>query len=326
MRFGYPAAFWLLLLLPALILLYHLGKRQHAAFLRRFGERALLQRTPGRFSWLHQKWVALSLLLLPCLSISLALTDPRLPYGPPQVRAGALDVVMLLDISKSMAAEDYGRRSRLQQAREIARGLLPTLQGNRIGLVTFAGTSFRQAELTDDITALDFILTYWVDVSTLSIGGSDIAGALRTGLSLFPDRSDRERVILLLSDGGDHTDALPAVLNQAVRQGIKIVTLGLGHLEPSRIPLYDAHHKFQDYMRVSQRILTTQLNEAPLQQIATTTGGMYRRIVRGDEWHGLFTEPEVAGKVLVWEDIKLFQPLLGFGLLTFGLHHLRSRL
>jgi Ca-activated chloride channel family protein len=233
---------------------------------------------------------------------------------------------MLLDISKSMAAEDYGSRSRLGQAREIARGLLSTLQGNRIGLVTFAGTSFRQAELTDDITALDFILTYWVDVSAMSVGGSDIAGALEMGLSLFPEQSDRERVMLLLSDGGDNNHAPQAVLNQAVRQGIRIVTLGLGHLEPSRIPLYDAHHKFQGYMQASQRIITTQLNEAPLQQIATTTGGTYRRIVRGDEWHHLLTQPAVAGEALMWEDIKLFQPLLGLGLLTFGLHHLRTRL
>ena len=145
MRFAYPAAFWWLLLLPGLVLLYYRGERQHTAFLRRFGEPTLLRRTAGRFPALHRKWVTIPLLLLPCLSISLALTDPRLPYGAPQLRTGALDVVMVLDISKSMAAEDYGIRSRLEQARALARGLLPTLQGNRIGLVTFSGTCFGKA-------------------------------------------------------------------------------------------------------------------------------------------------------------------------------------
>jgi Ca-activated chloride channel family protein len=334
MRFAYPAAFWLLLLLPVLVLFYYRGKRQHSAFLRRFGDPTLLRRTSGRFPVLHQEWAVIALLLLPCLSISLALTDPHLPYGTPQLRTGALDVVMVLDISKSMAAEDYGSRSRLGQAREIARGLLPILQGNRIGLVTFAGTSFRQAELTDDITALDFILTYWVDVDTMSVGGSDIAGALAMGLSLFPERTDpgsesrtgREQIMLLFSDGGDNNDALHAVLSQAVRQGVRIVTLGLGHLEPSRIPLYDSHRKFSGYMQVNNRMITTQLNEAPLQQIAATTGGTYLRIRRSDEWHNLLTQKTVAGKALERQEIRLFQPLLGFGLLTFGMHQLRLRL
>jgi Ca-activated chloride channel family protein len=270
--------------------------------------------------------VALPLLLVPCLSVSLALTDPHLPYGAPQLRPAALDVVMVLDISKSMAAEDYGRLSRLGQARQMARRLLAQLQGHRIGLVTFAGTSFRQAELTDDITALDFILTYWVDVDAMSVGGSDIAGALDLGLSLFAEQPEREQIMLLFSDGGDPTDRLPAMLNQAVRRGIRIVTLGLGHPQPSRIPLYDPQQQFRGYMHVSNHIITTQLNEAPLQQIATMTGGIYRRIRRGDEWHDLFTHQAVAGKALERQDLRLFQPLLGLGLLAFGLHQLRTRL
>jgi Ca-activated chloride channel family protein len=326
MRFAYPAALWWLLLLPGLVFLYYRGERRHTAFLRRFSDPTLLHRTAGRFPGLHRKWVAIPLLLLPCLSISLALTDPRFPYGAPQLRPGAIDVVMVLDISKSMAAEDYGSRSRLGQAREIARGLLPTLQGNRIGLVTFAGTSFQQAELTDDTMALDFILTSWVDIDAMSVGGSDIAGALEMGLSLFPEPTAREQVMLLFSDGGDTNDVPPAVLNKAVRQGVRIVTLGLGHPEPSRIPLYDSQRKFHGYMQVSNRIITTQLNEAPLQQIAATTGGTYLRIQGSDEWPKLLTQKTVARKALEQQEIRLFQPLLGFGLLAFGLHQLRLRL
>jgi Ca-activated chloride channel family protein len=326
MRVVYPAALWLLVLLPGLTLFYHLGRRRRASFLRHFGDPALLHQTPARFPALHQKWVVIPLLLLPFLSITLALTDPRLRTGALQLRADALDVVMVLDISKSMAAEDYSKGSRLAQAREIARGLLQKLQGNRIGLVTFAGTSFRQAELTNDLTALDFILTYWVEVDAISVGGSDITAALEMGLTLFPEQSDREQVMLLFSDGGDSDSSLHTVLNRAVQRGIRIVTLGLGRLEPSRIPLYDPQQKFLGYVHVSNRIVTTQLTEAPLQQIANTTGGTYLRITHGDEWHNLLTQKTVAGKALEREEMRFFQPLLGLGLLAFGLDVLRTRL
>jgi Ca-activated chloride channel family protein len=266
------------------------------------------------------------LLVLPFLSISLALTDPRLPYGAPQLRAGALDVVMVLDVSKSMAAEDYGLHSRLEQAQRIARGLLPTLQGNRIGLVTFAGVSFRQAELTNDITALDFILAHWVKLDNISVGGSDIAGALEMGLTIFPEQSDRQQVMLLFSDGGDTDEALHAILRHAVQRGVRIVTLGLGHSEPSRLPLYGPDRKFQGYMHINNRVVTTQLNEAVLQQIAAETGGTYLRLRHGNEWHNLFAHRAVSGTALEQQDIRLFQPLLGLGLLAFGLHVLRVRL
>jgi Ca-activated chloride channel homolog len=326
MRVVYPAALWLLVLQPGLIVLYHLGRQRRASFLRRFGDPALLHQTPARLPVLHQKWVALPLLLLPFLSISLALTDPRLRIGALQLRAGALDTVMVLDISKSMAAEDYSKGSRLAQARDIARGLLQQLQDNRIGLVTFAGTSFRQAELTDDLTALDFILTYWVEVDAISVGGSNIVAALEMGLTLLPEQADREQIMLLFSDGGNNDSSLHTVLDSAVRRGIRIVTLGLGHLEPSRIPLYDPQRKFLGYMHVNNRVITTQLAEAPLQQIAATTGGTYLRITRGDEWHNLLTQKTVAGQALEREEIRLFQPLLGLALLAFGLDVLRIRL
>jgi hypothetical protein len=79
-------------------------------------------------------------------------------------------------------------------------------------------------------------------------------------------------------------------------------------------------------MQVSNRIVTSQLNEAPLQQIAATTGGTYVRIQGGNEWHNLLTQKTVAGKAVTRQEIRLFQPLLGLGLLAFGMHQLRLRL
>jgi Ca-activated chloride channel family protein len=204
MRFAHLEAFWLLVLIPFLFLLFWKGRRRKEAFLQNLSDSSLLQQISARFPALQKEWVRLTLLLLPVLSTIVALADPRLPSSAPHLCTGTLDVVMLLDVSKSMAAEDYGTLSRLEKAVEIARGLLRDLHGNRVGMVTFAGTSFRQAELTEDLRALDFILKHWVKVDAIGVGGSNITRGIETSIDLFPkDDLRREKLILLFSDGGE---------------------------------------------------------------------------------------------------------------------------
>jgi Ca-activated chloride channel family protein len=325
MRFAHPEAFLLLVLVPFLFLLFWTGRRQKEAFLRSFGDASLLQQTPVRFPALHKEWVRSTLLLLLFLSTIVALADPRLPSGAPHLRAGTLDVVMLIDVSKSMAAEDYGTLSRLGKAVEIARGLLGDLHENRVGIVTFAGTGFHQAELTEDLRVLDFILKHWVKVDAVRVGGSNVTQGIEMSIDLFPkeDRG-REKLILLFSDGGEEEEEnRQAVLTTAAHRGIKIIALGLGTLHPSKIPLYDAHKKFLGYLKVNEQIVTTRLHEETLQQIATTTGGLYRRITHDETWHNLLTQPAVVGNTLNGEERKLFQLFLLFGLLSFAFHTLQ---
>lgn len=326
MRFAQPEAFWLLLLLPLLLLLIRLGTHRRTSFVRRLGDPAVLRQTPSRCPALHQEWLRILLVLLPFLSTMVALADPRVPHGALRLRTGVLDAVMVIDVSKSMAAEDYSHRSRLEKAREILRYLLPALRGNRVGLVTFAGNSFRQAELTEDFHALDFILQHWVDIDATGIGGSNLEQAVETGLTLFPEDPQRQKLLLLCSDGGDGMDDLQAVLTKATQRGIRIIALGLGSLQPSRIPLYDASHKFSGFLQLDQQVVTTRLNEAPLQQMATATNGRYLRVTHPDVWRNLLQQRAVMGNVLTQDERKVFQPFLLTGLLAFGVQALIARL
>lgn len=326
MYFDRPDACWLLLLLPGLLFLIHVGTQRKTIFLRSFGDQTLLQQTASRFPALQQGWLLTALLLLPFLGTILALADPRLPYGVQHLRTGALDVIMVFDVSKSMAAEDYGMRSRLAQAQQIADHLLPQLQGNRVGFVTFAGTGFRQAELTDDLRALAFILQHWVKVDAIQVGGSDITRAIETALARFPNDAEREQIILLFSDGGTGEGNFHEVLRHARQRGIRIITLGLGRLKPSKIPQYDAQQAFTGYMQAQGRPILTQLHAAPLQQIAAATEGLYLHINRGDEAYHLLTQQAVVGEALERDEIKLFQLFLGIGLLAFGVQRLLTRL
>jgi hypothetical protein len=132
--------------------------------------------------------------------------------------------------------------------------------------------------------------------------------------------------MLLFSDGGDGEEALHSILRHVTRRGIRIITLGLGHLEPSRIPRYNAHRVFVDYLQTNGQIITTSLHEAPLRQIAAATGGTYLRIVRGDEGRNLLTQAAVVGKALTQKETRLFQLFLGMGLGAFGVYTLLTRL
>jgi Ca-activated chloride channel family protein len=229
-----------------------------------------------------------------------------------------------------MAAEDYGTQSRLERARQVARQLLSPLQGNRVGLVTYAGVSFRQAELTNDLEALDFILKHWINTNAVGVGGSNLTAALTTGIDLFRrDHTGRDKIILLFSDGGiqeNEEEALRTVLATAVHEGVQIVALGLGGTQPSRIPQYDADHKFTGYLESDGQIVTSRLNEETLRRVANATKGTYVHMTRGDEWRHLLSRPDVAGKNLTQDERKVFQPFLLLALLAFAMQLLLSRL
>jgi Ca-activated chloride channel family protein len=264
--------------------------------------------------------------LVPYLCIVLALADPRLPHGMPRLRTGALEAVLVVDVSKSMAAEDYQQQTRLAKAQEMMRRLLPTFAGNRVGLVTFAGNSFRQAELTQDLSALDFIIKQWVDIDTTGVGGSNLVQAIATGLALFPEDTHRAQVMLLFSDGGEGDEHFEAVLTQAVQRHVKILAFGLGSLQPSRIPQYDAQRQFKGFLQVDGRFATTQLLEAPLQQMAATTSGAYHRVTPGSSWSHLLTQRTVASDAVTRHERPVFQPLLLIGLLACCAQALIARL
>jgi hypothetical protein len=233
---------------------------------------------------------------------------------------------MIIDVSKSMGAEDYHPDSRLSKARQIILEMLPHLQGNRVGFVTFAGNSFRQAELSEDFAALEFILKHWITIDSAGVGGSNLVRALETGLAVLPEETDRDCLFVLFSDGGDEAQNFAEILPKIVQRRARIITFGVGGLEPSRIPRYDAAHKFLGYVEANGQTVTTQLNEAPLQHIAQATHGLYRRVAHRDSWQNVWQHKTVVGEALMRDERRVFQPFLLVSLLAFGMQAVIARL
>jgi Ca-activated chloride channel family protein len=314
-------AFWAMLALPFVLAGIVWGLYRRKAILEEFGKMDLLaqfSRFPFNRKILYQRFPTVL-----CFALLItAAARPLLSGNSRQIRKGTLDVVAVLDVSKSMAAEDCSPGvSRFEMAKDSLLGCLPELTGNRLGIVTFAGNSFPQAELTDDFQALEFVLKNWVRVGLAPSQGSNIAKALSEAVNIF-EKADRKKIILFFSDGGHvRPENLAGILADIGANGISVVSVGLGSLKGSRIPVYEKG-KFKEWFKIEGKEAITRLNDGILGEISHPTGGKYIRLSSGKELRGIFRNPAVVGKRVLSGGREIFQiPLaLSIVLLCVGVY------
>lgn len=320
-EFLYAKAFWAMLSLPFVLGVMVWGLHRRETILKEFGSMHLLAQF-SRFS-LNRKIAYRVFPTAFCFALLITvISRPLLCGSSGQISKGVLDVVAVLDVSKSMGAEDCGPQiSRIQMAKDIVLKCLPELAGNRVGIVTFAGDSFPQAELTDDFRALTFVLKSWVTLDSAPSSGSNIEKALSEAVGLF-EENDKKKIILLFSDGGhNHSENIDGILTDINARKISIMSVGFGTLEGSRIPVYK-EDTFKEWFSINGEEIITRLNEETLKEISRLTGGKYFRVDYGDELQGIFRDPEVLGKKAFSGGREIYQiPLaLSIALLFFGMY------
>jgi Ca-activated chloride channel family protein len=297
------------------------GLRRRQAILKEFGGKDLLiqfSRIPIGCKTVYR--ILPTTLCFCFLVISMA--QPVLQGDFGEIRKGTLDVVAILDVSKSMRAEDCGPTgSRLEMAKATLLQSLPDLAGNRLGLVTFAGKSFPQAELTDDLEALEFVLKNWVTVDSAPSQGSNIGMALSEAMRLFEEDRKR-RVILFISDGGHvRPEKLNGILAEIGAKGITVVSVGVGSREGAKIPVY-AEGKIIEWLKIDGSEVETRLNEDLLQEISQETGGKYIHLTSAKSLKGVLRDPGVIGARALSGGKEMFQIPLGLamGILFLGIY------
>lgn len=274
MKWGAPELLFLLgLLLPAAWLVFFLLRRRERRLARlvESAQWALLapDRNPRRVRTRHLAWLGAMGLLLA------ALARPQWGTRWEEVRRRGLDVLVVLDTSRSMLAEDI-KPNRLQQAQWGIRDLLRRLRGDRAGLVAFAGSSFLQCPLTIDYPA--FLMTLDdVYVGLIPRGGTAIAQALRTAMDSFEEDSGSDRAIVLITDGEDHEGDPLALLPELKKKNIRVFAVGVGTLEGDLIPARDGGGQSVFLKDRENRVVKSSLNEDLLARLAVATGGMYVR-------------------------------------------------
>ena len=268
--------YWLPLALPLAWALFALLRHRRKA-LEQVVDPALLpvlapDWNPARAkSRLWLRLLALALLVL-------ALARPQWGFHWEEVRRKGLDLMVVLDTSRSMMASDI-KPSRLQQAKWGVRDLLRNLRGDRVGLVPFAGSSILQCPLTIDYAAFTMTLDD-VYAGIIPKGGTAIEQALRTALASFPANGTADRVVLLITDGEDHEGDPLKLLPELKEKNVRVYTIGIGTLEGEMVPAGDGQGAY--FKDRQGQIVKTALKEDVLQKLALGTGGTYVRSAPGD--------------------------------------------
>ena len=263
------------LLVPALAGLAWWAHARTRRALALIGDRHLLDRLTatvdrrGRTAK-HAALVAAVVLLVT------ALARPQFGSRVETVRREGQDIVVALDLSASMTAEDMAP-NRLDRAKFAIADLIGRLEGDRVGLVAFAGEAFVQSPLTSDYGAATLFLNA-MDPDMISVQGTNLGQAVAVALDAFADTDRRHRVLVLITDGEDHEGEVEDALDRAVEAGVRIYTVGIGSTEGVPIPELDAAGRPQGFKRDGDgTVVTTQLDEATLRTMAERTGGLYYR-------------------------------------------------
>jgi Ca-activated chloride channel family protein len=213
------------------------------------------------------------LILMGIALLVFAAAEPRTEGAFEEVVQRSADIAILLDVSKSMTAEDVGQ-SRLERAKSDIRDLLSRLTRDRVGLVVFAGKTAVKAPLTTDhgffLSVLDEI-----DTDSAPRGGSHIGDGIRKCLEVLPSREDRDQVIVLITDGEDHESMPLEAAHQARERGVKIIAVGLGDTKDgARVPIWNQSGE-RRFMKHEGQEVWSVLNEDLLKEIADATEGAY---------------------------------------------------
>jgi Ca-activated chloride channel family protein len=273
MSFAAPFMLWLLvfLVLPLIAFLFWTWRVKQKLITQFIAARLLEQLKVG-VNPSRQK-ARLVMIVLAVVCAILALARPQWGVTREEVRQRGLDIMVAIDTSNSMLAEDV-TPSRLARAKLAVLDLLHRARTDRMGLIAFAGSAFLECPLTLDDAAFAQSVNV-LDTKTISQGGTAIADAIDEASKAFKDQSDNHRVLVLFTDGEDHDSDAVAAAQRAAKDGMIVFTIGIGTPQGELLRIHDEHGRL-DYIRDEQgKPVKSHLDEALLQQIASATKGFY---------------------------------------------------
>lgn len=274
MTFQNPTALTLILTIPAMIAFLVWRNRVYRAQIRKLGEASLISRLlpppDQRQLWQGVLWaVTLTALII-------ALARPMWGVNIDVIEVQGVSVVVALDVSNSMAAQDM-LPGRLERAKIAIRELFQELNGNEIGLVLFAGSAFVYFPLTTDANAATTFLSP-VSTSTISEQGTALEEAINLALATFNPQSPAARILVLMTDGESHVGEIERAIERANSMGVVIHTIGYGSAEGAPVPILNDQGEAITYKAdTTGNLVLTYLDEETLQFIADETGGIYQR-------------------------------------------------
>lgn len=304
-----------LALVPLMILLYVFVLRSKKNTIKKIGDPALVNQlikdySPAKFL------IKFVLIVTAFVAGIIALANPRMPKGTTIVNRSGIDVMIALDVSKSMLADDI-KPSRLERAKQFIERLIDKLPDDRIGIVVFAGRAYLQMPLTTDHSAAKMYLSS-ATPDVVPTQGTVIGDALKMCYAAFNTKEKKYKSVVLVSDGEDHDKTAEKVTKAMAEEGVMINTVGIGSPEGTTIIDPATGVTKTD---AEGRPVITKLNEKELQSIAANGNGLYELFTNTDDVvNGIDTQLKKMGQHSITENslvnFKNFFPwLLGLALI-----------
>lgn len=264
--------FYLLAVIPFLVMLYLMYAFWKKKKQQTFADKEALQKLSPEKS-VFKPALKLIVLCVALTAIVMALVNPKIGTKLETVKREGVDLVFAIDVSKSMDAEDIAP-SRIEKSKQLVSQIINNLGGDRVGIIGYAASAFPQLPITTDFNSAKMFLSA-IHTDMVSSQGTAIAEAIQLATTYYDDEEQTNRVLFILSDGEDHGGNIEESIEDAVNQGIKIYTIGVGTPAGGPIPIR-RNGILQEYKRDqnNDRIIT-KLNPQNLQQIAESSNGKY---------------------------------------------------
>ncbi len=259
----------LILLIPFFFVIQAVVLKLRQRRIRRFGDEELVRQLMPSYSK-AKTWVRVTIFSIGFFFFAIGLSRPQIGAKLKEHETKGAEIMIVLDVSNSMLAEDYSP-NRLERAKLAISRLVDKLHDDRIGLIVFAGNSFVQLPITTDYVSAKMFMNS-ISTESVPVQGTAIGEAINTALRSFSAQSEKSRAIIVITDGENHEDDPVAAATQAAEMGVRVFTIGVGSPEGKPIPMDGELMKDRD-----GNIVVTRLDEKVLQEVAAAGNGLYVR-------------------------------------------------
>jgi Ca-activated chloride channel family protein len=272
-RFGNIEYLWGLLIIPLLSFIFIWSRIARKRALKRFGQQEILKQLMP-FSSKGRPVFKFIILMLALAFIITGMARPQFGSKLKKVKREGIELIIALDVSNSMMAEDI-EPNRLERAKRAISRLVDRLKDDKIGLIVFAGDAYTQLPITSDYNSAKLFLNS-VSTQIVPKQGTAIGAAINLATNSFTPNGEANKAIVIITDGENHEDDAISAAKDAVDKGIFVHTIGMGLPQGSPIPVIRNGQK--DYMKDRDgKVVVTKLNEQMLEQIAAAGNGIYVR-------------------------------------------------
>lgn len=264
--------FWVLGIIPVIVLIFLVLQIWKYRTQSKFADKQLLNRLSPNKS-VFKSILKISVLCLAFACFALALVNPKIGTKLETIKREGVDIVFAIDVSKSMLAEDIAP-NRLDKSKQLVTQIINNLASDRIGIIAYAANAFPQLPITTDYAAAKMFLSN-MNTDMMSSQGTAINEAIELSQTYFDDESQTNKVLIIISDGEDHSEEAVAMAEAANEAGIRIFTIGVGDVKGGPIPEKKNGIVLNYKKDNNGQTVITKLNEETLQNIAAVANGIY---------------------------------------------------